>query len=137
MVNSSWTRQHISQLWWTLKKPSLVHPPCNVSHLAALPLDRKLKSLFLVSVAQFRPEKDHEKQLHAFSLARERAHADTQRTPSLSSEAVMAARMKMVGSCRNGEDEQRVANLVSTLFCKPDYIFWAVRIAIVPTKLAS
>ncbi|CAL8469297.1 g8838 [Coccomyxa elongata] len=114
MVNSSWTRQHISQLWWTLKKPSLVYPPCNVSHLAALPLDRKLKSLFLVSVAQFRPEKDHEKQLHAFSLARERAHADTQRTPSLSSEAVLAARLKLVGSCRNGEDEQRVANLKKT-----------------------
>ena len=40
-----------------------------------LPLDRKLKRLYLVSVAQFRPEKNHALQLRAFALARQQAMA--------------------------------------------------------------
>ena len=38
-----------------------------------LPLDRKLKRLFLISVAQFRPEKAHLLQLRALALARQEA----------------------------------------------------------------
>jgi alpha-1,2-mannosyltransferase len=34
---------------------------------------RRLKQLFIVSVAQFRPEKDHRKQLQAFAEAKSRA----------------------------------------------------------------
>lgn len=34
-----------------------VYPPCDTAALLALPLDRKLKRLYLVAVAQFRPEK--------------------------------------------------------------------------------
>lgn len=73
MVNSSWTSAHIQQLWWSLKEPALVYPPCDTSDLQLLPLDRKLKHLYLVSVAQFRPEKNHRLQLEAFALARQRA----------------------------------------------------------------
>lgn len=108
MVNSTWTREHIARLWWQASWPALVYPPCNVIKLASLPLDRKLKSLYLVSLAQFRPEKNHAKQLRAFAAARQ--HADAQWTHS--SEAVLAARLKLIGSCRNEEDEQRVAKLV-------------------------
>ena len=43
----------------------------------ALSLDRKLKQLYLVSVAQFRPEKNHSLQLRAFALARQLAMAST------------------------------------------------------------
>ncbi|EIE21183.1 glycosyl transferase [Coccomyxa subellipsoidea C-169] len=111
MVNSSWTRGHVSRLWWTFTQPLLVYPPCNVSHLAALPLDRKLKSLFLVSLAQFRPEKDQAKQLRAFAMARQRAAAQVMHPDEDSSHAVLAARLKVVGSCRNHEDNERVAQL--------------------------
>lgn len=52
MVNSTWTREHIASLWWTLLRPYIVYPPCNVAALAALPLDRKLKCLYMVSLAQ-------------------------------------------------------------------------------------
>ena len=52
MVNSSWTRNHVCQLWWKLEPPARVYPPCNTDALVALPLDRKLKRLYLVSVAQ-------------------------------------------------------------------------------------
>ena len=109
MVNSSWTQAHISSLWWRLGTPQLVYPPCNTTSLSVLPLDRKLKSLYLVSLAQFRPEKDHAKQLRAFALAQEQAG----RVWSPASEAVLAARLKIIGSCRDQDDHDRVDQLVS------------------------
>jgi alpha-1,2-mannosyltransferase len=116
MVNSSWTLAHISSLWWRLRPPRLVYPPCNVSSLAALPLDRKLKSLYLVSLAQFRPEKNHAKQLRAFALACQRAMKSW--TPA--SEPILAARLKLIGSCRGQDDTDRVAQLV---ICRTDLTF--------------
>jgi alpha-1,2-mannosyltransferase len=53
--------------------PALVYPPCDTTDLQSLPLDRRLKHLFLVSVAQFRPEKNHRLQLEAYAMAREQA----------------------------------------------------------------
>lgn len=73
MVNSSWTRKHLRQLWWKLEDPKRVFPPCNTAALQTVPLERKLKRLYLVSVAQFRPEKNHSLQLEAFALARKNA----------------------------------------------------------------
>lgn len=75
MVNSSWTAGHVQQLWWRWRAPCLVFPPCDTSDLQRLPLDRRLKHLFLVSVAQFRPEKNHRLQLEAYALARQWAGA--------------------------------------------------------------
>lgn len=75
MVNSSWTAGHVRQLWWSWEEPQLVYPPCDTSDLQSLPLDRRLKHLFLVSVAQFRPEKNHRLQLEAYAMAREQAGA--------------------------------------------------------------
>ena len=79
IVNSTWTANHIRQLWWQWSPPICVFPPCNTDAFQQLPLDRKLKRLYLVSVAQFRPEKNHELQLRAFGLARTWAsEADSQ-----------------------------------------------------------
>ena len=64
--------------------------------------------------AQFRPEKNHAMQLRAFALARQRAGSSA--VWSGSSEAVLAARMKLIGSCRDAGDERRVEQLV-TLHC--------------------
>lgn len=75
MVNSSWTWDHIHSLWWSLAPPHCIYPPCDTAALQQLPLDRKLKRLYLVSVAQFRPEKNHLLQLQAFAQAR--MHART------------------------------------------------------------
>jgi len=33
MVNSSWTGNHIKQLWWGWSDPVLVYPPCDTTHL--------------------------------------------------------------------------------------------------------
>ena len=76
IVNSSWTAGHIRQLWWRLKAPTVIFPPCNTLALQQLQLDRKLKRLYLISVAQFRPEKNHRLQLEAFALARQLAMQD-------------------------------------------------------------
>ena len=65
--------------------------------------------------AQFRPEKDHAMQLRAFALARQRAGSSA--VWSGSSEAVLAARMKLIGSCRDAGDERRVEQLVALRRC--------------------
>lgn len=70
VVNSSWTEGHISELWRTRKvkrdgvlslfSPLLfkVFPPCNTEVLSRIPIDNKREPIIL-SIAQFRPEKDH------------------------------------------------------------------------------
>ena len=161
MVNSAWTHEHIANLWWTFIRLQTVYPPCNVAALAALPLDRKLKCLYMVSlaqvpqelfhrrvthltvsvyasvegqqcqgmplltsgsmwVAQFRPEKDHAMQLRAFALARQRAASAA--AWSGSSEAVLAARLKLIGSCRDDDDERRVEQLVIFRQCYGSHV---------------
>ncbi|KAI3435747.1 hypothetical protein D9Q98_001805 [Chlorella vulgaris] len=107
MVNSSWTRRHIAELWWQRRQPTRVYPPCDTQALQALPLDRRLKRAYLLSIAQFRPEKDHALQLRALAEARRRAAA----LHDGGGAAVMAAHLKLVGSCRNAEDEQRIEQL--------------------------
>ncbi|KAK9811429.1 hypothetical protein WJX72_003813 [[Myrmecia] bisecta] len=107
MVNSSWTQAHIRQLWWRIPPPRRVFPPCDTTALQALPLDRKLKRLYLVSVAQFRPEKNQQLQLRAFALARRQAQSH----PTDASEAVLAARLVLVGGCRDAGEEARLQEL--------------------------
>jgi alpha-1,2-mannosyltransferase len=58
---------------------------------------------------QFRPEKDHAQQLRAFAMARRKAASAGW---SVASEAILAARLKLVGSSRDADDEQRVQGLV-------------------------
>lgn len=62
MVNSSWTGGHVETIWWGAqrRRPPVVWPPCDVARLSALPLPRPQGQPCLVSVAQFRPEKNHE-----------------------------------------------------------------------------
>ena len=108
MVNSSWTRRHVAELWWRRCRPTLVYPPCDTAALQALPLDRRLKRLYVVSVAQFRPEKDHEKQLRAFAAARARA---ARISVPIAADGVLSARLQMVGGCRGPDDERRLAGL--------------------------
>lgn len=66
-VNSSWTEGHISGLWSTTKSkgggfftPRIVKvfPPCNSEEFSQISLDTKREPIIL-SIGQFRPEKDH------------------------------------------------------------------------------
>ncbi|RHW70360.1 hypothetical protein DPX39_090050200 [Trypanosoma brucei equiperdum] len=92
MANSTWTKGHIQQLWGH-GVPVLVYPPCAVSHFMPL---RKLphqRINTVVSVGQFRPEKNHMLQLQSFALALPRLPTD--------------AKLIMIGGARNEEDKQR------------------------------
>ncbi|EDQ87667.1 uncharacterized protein MONBRDRAFT_27085 [Monosiga brevicollis MX1] len=96
MTNSSWTHNHIRQLWFgSPRHARVVYPPCDTSGLEHLDIDRPREQL-IVSVAQFRPEKDHALQIEAFALLH-------QRRPHV--------KLVLVGGCRNEGDARRVASL--------------------------
>lgn len=65
MVNSSWTKNHIASRW-PLSTPKRVYPPVDCRRLMALPLAPR--AALVVSLAQFRPEKNHMLQVEAFAL---------------------------------------------------------------------
>ncbi|KAJ2558036.1 asparagine-linked glycosylation protein [Coemansia sp. RSA 1933] len=65
MTNSSWTHAHIVKLFGKPTMTRVVHPPCDTSALAAFPLAPRHP--FVVSLAQFRPEKNHSLQIEAFA----------------------------------------------------------------------
>jgi alpha-1,2-mannosyltransferase len=121
MVNSSWTRNHVRQLWWGNEGPTvtenaesqpeasrsgdgdstdgtgrtlaLVYPPCNTTELLAMGTDRDAhhgagggkqrvtrrgsktgttEKRIVLSIGQFRPEKDHLLQIRAIQCLLER-----------------------------------------------------------------
>ncbi|KAK5847624.1 hypothetical protein PBY51_016737 [Eleginops maclovinus] len=100
MVNSSWTLDHILSLWRAPNRTSVVYPPCDVSAFLDVPLeedgDRKCHSI--VSIGQFRPEKDHRLQIRAFKKVLDRGRAGP-------------LKLVLIGGCRNQEDEDRVLML--------------------------
>jgi len=99
MVNSTWTKGHIKQLWFGSSSSSgirpnalrLVYPPCNTTYLQAAAEETSLEQLLsrtssecrnmcrclenrtlLVSIGQFRPEKDHLLQIRSDALQLQR-----------------------------------------------------------------
>lgn len=109
MVNSTWTYGHILSLWAKKEQTSIVYPPCDTKAFMELPIkfgnvsevedDNVFNSV--VSVGQFRPEKDHPLQLRSFhkflkcKMAKDRHKY----------------KLILVGSCRNQEDQDRVNSL--------------------------
>lgn len=96
-VNSTWTKSHIDQLWNT--KAEIVYPPCDTERLNALPLTGRKQEI--VSVAQFRPEKDHSLQLR--SLAKLFDKYPQWKTTSV--------QLVLIGSSRNEGDAKRIDRL--------------------------
>lgn len=103
MVNSSWTRGHIVKLWKVPQRTFLVYPPCNIEEFKTIkrvagPTHKEFRVL---SIAQFRPEKDHKLQLMVFSKLKS----------ELTRGEFSKMKLVLVGSCRNEEDEERVNSL--------------------------
>ena len=124
-VNSSWTESHVAALWGG--KPRVVYPPCDVEALRRAPIRRPRSNVtapgspderrdegegpetgteggfgsYVLSVGQFRPEKDHPLQLRAWARAREVATRANDR-------AVLDARLKIAGGCRGEADRARL-----------------------------
>lgn len=107
MVNSSWTEDHINTLWKRPLSTYKVYPPCDTSDLQCLPLERvKKKCIKIISLAQFRPEKDHPLQLKAMYHLRQIVNEQLWENIEL----------VFVGSTRNQEDEMRVVDMMD--LCK-------------------
>jgi alpha-1,2-mannosyltransferase len=114
MVNSTWTCNHISSLWkgaaWR-RHIHIVYPPCNVEsfqnekNMVNIPLEREA---VIVSIGQFRPEKDHVLQIQAMARL-------LQEHPNLSH-----AKLVLIGSCRGADDETRLEHL-RQLAASPEY----------------
>lgn len=102
LVNSSWTRRHIESLWRT--KAHVVYPSCGVESFKEVNNSRSSeakgdsKALNIISVAQFRPEKQHHLQIEAFDqfLTKSKAYD---------------SKLTMFGGCRDDSDRLRVENL--------------------------
>lgn len=104
MVNGTWTEDHINELWNIPFKVHRVYPPCDVSQLKSLrPLATENDPIRILSVAQYRPEKDHPLMLQAMYELRNLLVKNEELWNKI--------RLVFVGSCRNAEDEERVRNL--------------------------
>uniref|UniRef100_A0A3P9JWK7 GDP-Man:Man(3)GlcNAc(2)-PP-Dol alpha-1,2-mannosyltransferase n=1 Tax=Oryzias latipes TaxID=8090 RepID=A0A3P9JWK7_ORYLA len=130
MVNSTWTLGHILALWRSPSRTSIVYPPCDVRAFLDVPLEEEdeddvegweelgqelgggeeeggrredKKGHTIVSVGQFRPEKDHQLQIRAFRKLLDGKGEEPAGRESL--------RLVLVGGCRNQEDEERVQTL--------------------------
>lgn len=107
MVNSSWTEDHISQLWGGPGKViHKIYPPCDVSKFREIKRkddedtdEEGMKKI--LSLGQFRPEKDHALQIRAMFELRQ----------IISEEQWEKVRLVLIGGCRNAEDEARVKDL--------------------------
>lgn len=103
MVNSSWTENHINSLWNIPCITHRVYPPCEVSHLKQLQSTALNDKIIILSIGQFRPEKDHPLQLHAMYELRTILNKNEELWNKL--------RLVVVGSCRNDEDLERMQNM--------------------------
>jgi len=102
MVNSSWTEEHIRSLWGRGEAGvSKVFPPCDTSHLSNIVGDRDRQEVRILSLGQFRPEKDHPLQIKAmFELRQILAEDDWERV-----------KLVIVGGCRGQDDWKLVQDL--------------------------
>ena len=99
MVNSSWTLGHIRFLWRLASRIFVVFPPCDTKSLEHLPL--KGREDVIVSIGQFRPEKDHQLQLRSFAQMLSQNEDLKRRT----------IKLVLIGSCRGDDDASRVSEL--------------------------
>ena len=100
-----------------------MYPPCDTSEHRKLGVGRARQRCIL-SIGQFRPEKDHVKQLY---ILRKLIDAgENGRGGSRADDQFADVRLVLVGGCRNEEDERRVAELkriVSDLGLERNVVF--------------
>eukprot|EP01087_Luapelamoeba_hula_P004394 TRINITY_DN1433_c1_g1_i1.p1 TRINITY_DN1433_c1_g1~~TRINITY_DN1433_c1_g1_i1.p1 ORF type:complete len:498 (-),score=73.11 TRINITY_DN1433_c1_g1_i1:64-1557(-) len=109
-VNSGWTKAHIDEIWGMPRHTSVIFPPCDTSSLVALPLawENRCKEAIIISVGQFREEKDHPLQVTAFAKLLTKLQNSTDKDVTQ-----FAPRLVLIGSCREDEpkDKERLAAL--------------------------
>lgn len=119
-VNSTWTCNHIRHIWST-NRARVVYPPCDTESLRSIPLGRirpscdestandvSARQNLVVSIGQFRPEKDHSLQLRAFARF---IHTLRSSSTPFAQPVSSSTRMIMIGGARDAGDRQRVDDL--------------------------
>lgn len=109
MVNSSWTEEQINQIWQCPSKTYRVFPPTDTEgfksvgqlNMDAEKEDEDLRLIKIVSIAQFRPEKDHPLQIRTLYQLRELLHEREWNRVCL----------VLIGSVRNKADLARVKDM--------------------------
>jgi alpha-1,2-mannosyltransferase len=119
MVNSTWTYHHIQSLWWFSKRIDIVYPPCRVvvevaTKSGQTPAVPERNRGTIVSIGQFRPEKDHKLQIEAVACYLKRYHTVNDGDGEEDKEVTNKnppIRLILIGSCRNDQDRARVEEL--------------------------
>ncbi|KAL3879469.1 hypothetical protein ACJMK2_031766 [Sinanodonta woodiana] len=123
MVNSTWTFGHIKSLWQAGDRTVIVYPPCDVTEFIKISLNRTSENELqnIISIAQFRPEKDHQLQINSFYEFLMK-HTPLER---------LRYRLLLVGSCRDQNDLNRVEQL--QVLCKElkikDYVDFKLNVS--------
>lgn len=119
MANSTWTRGHIESLWRIPVRTSTLYPPCGGRALLALPLGGR--DARILSIGQFRPEKNHALQLSSFARLVERRSRASLPAPTL----------VLLGGCRNAEDQARVEALrqLATTLSVDSHVEWRINVS--------
>jgi len=102
MVNSSWTKGHIQYLWKLAGKIHVVFPPVDTKSLKDLSSTTERENM-IISIGQFRPEKDHALQLQSFAKLLELNDGVMKK--------VFGVKLVLIGSCRGEDDQERVDQL--------------------------
>lgn len=100
MANSRWTQNHLVNLFEVPDKTLVVYPPCDVTEFKELPFERQQPRFNqIVSVSQFRPEKDQLLQVRALEHLKKEGKLPRD------------AKLVMIGGVRNADDERILSNL--------------------------
>lgn len=101
LVNSTWTYNHIYKIWRLARnRIHIVYPPCDTSSLNSIDVHNRQR--LILSIGQFRPEKDHMLQIRAFSTFLNDSRYKMKNRD---------VKLILLGSCRGDSDEQIVRNL--------------------------
>ena len=109
MVNSSWTEEHMNNLW---RRPFFTHriyPPCPTERLKGI--KRSPDGIRILSVAQFRPEKNHPLQIQTMFQLRSVLVPYDSVDDDVYDRRWKSIKLVLIGSCRNTQDQNRVQDL--------------------------
>ena len=125
-VNSTWTYNHIASLWKYAayrKRIRIIYPPCSLpgndaSKKSISSTNHDPRQPIILSIGQFRPEKDHTLQIEAMAMYLRKHHptcidSDGNRSSSSSTQSsqIQYPQLVLIGSCRNVADQQRLETL--------------------------
>ena len=133
-VNSTWTYNHIASLWKYAayrKRIRIIYPPCSLpsssnDELKADSSDTTIddqRQPIILSIGQFRPEKDHTLQIEAMAKYLRKHHPTSIAKESNSGASSISnnnndkdkenyfPKLVLIGSCRNDADQGRLETL--------------------------